>query len=334
MKRLCRRLDIPSCQAVGLLESLWHLTAREAPRGDIGKLSNEDIALSIDYRADETAMLDALVDCGWLDRDPVHRLVVHDWADHADDAVQMRLARNRQFFASGRAPKLTKLTGAERQAGQEFYIGLTTDRGASCAQSADSCARELKDESPDPDPCAQIQQPCAQNGQLSALPEPGPLPQPEPAPSDVSPDSRQQRANSGEFTQKCPQTQTQTPNHGSKHTPEDRRGLEKAITRMTGRVPSDDNLDGLLAALGDCPVEGFCNYLQRLPAKFQLGGRNAPRKPGCGWFISTARTYVRTEISQPPTKERCRHGKPYGSCCNTPATHEAMTNSFDDCQGA
>jgi len=105
-----------------------------------------------------------------------------------------------------------------------------------------------------------------------------PLPQPEPAPSDVSPDSRQQRANSGEFTQKCPKPKRKPRTTEAKHTPEDRRGLEKAITRMTGRVPSDDNLDGLLAALGDCPVEGFCNYLQRLPAKFQLGGRNAPRK--------------------------------------------------------
>jgi hypothetical protein len=29
MRRLCRRLDIPQWQGVGLLESIWHLTARE-----------------------------------------------------------------------------------------------------------------------------------------------------------------------------------------------------------------------------------------------------------------------------------------------------------------
>jgi hypothetical protein len=44
MKRLCRLLDIPVYQSVGILELLWHLTAREAPRGDIGKLDNETIA--------------------------------------------------------------------------------------------------------------------------------------------------------------------------------------------------------------------------------------------------------------------------------------------------
>src|SRR5690348_9760858 len=93
MKRLCRRLDLPLWQAVGLLESIWHLTAREAPRGDIGKLSDEDITLGIDYRGDESKLIDALIGSGWLDRDPVGRLAVHDWADHADDAVHMRLAR-------------------------------------------------------------------------------------------------------------------------------------------------------------------------------------------------------------------------------------------------
>jgi hypothetical protein len=332
MKRLCRRLSIPTWQAVGLLESLWHLTARETPRGDIGKLPDETIALAIDYRGNEAEMLEALVASGWLDPDPVCRLVVHDWADHADDAVQMRLARNRQFFASGRAPKLTRLTGQERQAAQEFYVTAGTLRQASCAQIPDLCAREEGNETSATEPCAQPQQSCAQNAQLGALPEPKPLPEPEPGPEpgpfDDSPDSRKHRANSGEFTKECPQPQAQTPNQGRKHTPEDRRRFAITITRMTGRAQTDVDLDGVLAALCDHPVEGFCNYLQRLPAKFQLGGRNAPRKPGCGWFISTARTYVRTEVTQSPTENRCRHGKTIGSCCNDPASHEAMTNSF------
>jgi len=85
MKALCRRLEIPQWQGGGPLESIWYLTGREAPAGEIGTVSNEDIALAIDYRGDETELLDALVALGWLDSDPVERLVVHDWADHADD---------------------------------------------------------------------------------------------------------------------------------------------------------------------------------------------------------------------------------------------------------
>jgi hypothetical protein len=33
------------CRAVGVMESIWHLTARETPRGNIGKLSNSMIAI-------------------------------------------------------------------------------------------------------------------------------------------------------------------------------------------------------------------------------------------------------------------------------------------------
>lgn len=151
MKRLCRRLDLPSWQAVGLLESLWLLTGREAPRGDIGKLSDEDIALAIDFRGDETALMDGLIATGWVDRDPVERLVIHDWADHSDDAVHMRLARARQFFVGGRAPKLTRLAGKEREAAHEFYSSVRA-----------------------------VLPPCAQRTNTSTLPEPVPVPEPQP----------------------------------------------------------------------------------------------------------------------------------------------------------
>jgi hypothetical protein len=102
MKRLCRLLDIPLHQAVGLLELLWHLTAREAPRGNIGKLSNETIALALDYRGDEDRLVDAWIRTGWLDEDREYRLIVHDWHEHADEAVKKRLTRSGQSFVSAR----------------------------------------------------------------------------------------------------------------------------------------------------------------------------------------------------------------------------------------
>lgn len=98
MKKLCRLLDIPVYQGIGILEGIWHLTAREAQRGDIGKLSNEDIALGIDYRGDEEKLISALVKCEWLDEHPQFRLVVHDWHEHADDAVKKRIARSGSGF--------------------------------------------------------------------------------------------------------------------------------------------------------------------------------------------------------------------------------------------
>ena len=98
MRRLCRLLDITLGLAVGTLELLWHLTARQAPEGNIGKLSNEDIALAVDWRGDEDRLIEALVRCGWLDRDEQHRLLVHDWHEHADESVKKKLTRSGRTF--------------------------------------------------------------------------------------------------------------------------------------------------------------------------------------------------------------------------------------------
>jgi hypothetical protein len=112
MKRLCRLLDIPLYHAVGMLELLWHTTAREAPCGDIGKLSNEDIALSLDYRGDENKLIDALVRTGWLDVSSEYRLLVHDWHEHADEAVKKRLTRSGRSFIRDKGVE-TKPTNVE-----------------------------------------------------------------------------------------------------------------------------------------------------------------------------------------------------------------------------
>ena len=101
MKKLCKRLNLQLYMGIGILEAIWHLTAREAPQGDIGKLPNEDIALGIDYEGDSDQLIEALVDSRWLDRSDTYRLVVHDWHEHADDALDMRLARSGKLYANG-----------------------------------------------------------------------------------------------------------------------------------------------------------------------------------------------------------------------------------------
>jgi hypothetical protein len=84
-KKLKRRLGLTRDRDVmGLLESLWLLTQKSAPRGDVGKqLDNEDIAIELEWDGDADELVNALVDTRWLDRCSEHRLVVHDWATHA-----------------------------------------------------------------------------------------------------------------------------------------------------------------------------------------------------------------------------------------------------------
>lgn len=99
LKRLVRTLKVPQYAAVGILESLWHLTAREAPEGNIGKLSNEDIAIWIDWDGDATVLIEALIVSGWIDEDTTERLLIHDWHEHADDATKKAIDRQRKKLA-------------------------------------------------------------------------------------------------------------------------------------------------------------------------------------------------------------------------------------------
>lgn len=92
-KRLKKRLKLSTWGAVGILECLWNFTCRSAPAGNIGKHSNEDIALAIDWDEDADELINALVDCGWLDKSDAHRLVVHDWEEHCPTWIKGNNAR-------------------------------------------------------------------------------------------------------------------------------------------------------------------------------------------------------------------------------------------------
>lgn len=82
-RKLARRLGVRQYEAAGILEMLWIATQKNAPRGDIGRWDNEEIAIAIDWPGNADELVDALVDCGWLDRCDTYRLVVHDWHTHA-----------------------------------------------------------------------------------------------------------------------------------------------------------------------------------------------------------------------------------------------------------
>ena len=52
LKLLARLLKLPPYAAVGLLESLWHLTAEQHPRGDVGRWRDELIAEGVGWDRD------------------------------------------------------------------------------------------------------------------------------------------------------------------------------------------------------------------------------------------------------------------------------------------
>ncbi len=85
---------------VGLLERLWHATATSAPRGDIGRHDNELIAELVGWDLPAETLINALLDTGWLDSHPVHRLCVHDWHDHAPNYVKGNVLKKGGFIST------------------------------------------------------------------------------------------------------------------------------------------------------------------------------------------------------------------------------------------
>jgi hypothetical protein len=96
MIRLAKLLDVERWGAVGIMESLWHFASRHAMQGNIGKWSDEEIASAVAWSGEASVLISALVSSGWLDRSKRHRLLIHDWKDHADDAVRKTLRNRKQ----------------------------------------------------------------------------------------------------------------------------------------------------------------------------------------------------------------------------------------------
>lgn len=127
-KQLQRRLNLAVWQARGLLDTLWNFAANNCPAGDIGRFSDEEIAIGIDWRDDHAALIDALVACRWIDRiDPPARLVIHDWPEHCEYEVHKTLAKRAEAFADGTLPSLARIIKDERP---EIIEKLTRKYGA------------------------------------------------------------------------------------------------------------------------------------------------------------------------------------------------------------
>ena len=100
LKRLGRLLGKPAYQVVGVVESLWHFTARHAIQGDIGKWSDVEIADAIEWEGEPAALIAALIDSRLVDVVPGWRLVIHDWHEHCDDGVKKTVKNKGLAFAS------------------------------------------------------------------------------------------------------------------------------------------------------------------------------------------------------------------------------------------
>jgi hypothetical protein len=125
-KQLQRHFNLTLWQARGLLDTLWEFTRHNAIQGDIGRFTDDEIAVGIDWRDGAEVLIEALVKFRWLDRCPDHRLVIHDWPDHCEDSVHKLLAKRTELFADGSMPRLTRIETKARpeiKSAYEFKFG-------------------------------------------------------------------------------------------------------------------------------------------------------------------------------------------------------------------
>ena len=131
-KKLRARLNIPIPHAVGLLEILWHVVAKNCPAGDVGRLSDEDIALMLEWEGDPAELITALVETGWIDTDDEFRLIVHDWSEHCPTYIKGNLSRHGKLFADQvakqRAKQATKQPTKEGAKDQSKSISEPTTK--------------------------------------------------------------------------------------------------------------------------------------------------------------------------------------------------------------
>lgn len=93
LDELKERLGVRRPTAVGYLEMLFHFAAQYTPRGNIGKYSDRRIEAALEWSGKAGALVAALLECNWIEEHPEHRLIIHDWAEHADQHTRRRVAR-------------------------------------------------------------------------------------------------------------------------------------------------------------------------------------------------------------------------------------------------
>lgn len=85
----------PEAVAAGMLISLWTWAAQNAYNGDLSQCSPRVIAGACRYKKNPERLVQALMDCGWIDQD----MQLHDWYEHAEMFMareEERRAKNRE----------------------------------------------------------------------------------------------------------------------------------------------------------------------------------------------------------------------------------------------
>lgn len=110
------RLGVSRPTAIGHLDLFWAFAGKYAAQGNIGKLADGAIARGCDWMGDPETFVAALRDAGFLDPDPVHRFIVHDWSEHCPRWVKSKLKTLELEFIGPASPDTSADTSPDTSA--------------------------------------------------------------------------------------------------------------------------------------------------------------------------------------------------------------------------
>lgn len=130
-------LKLPKAVLLGYLEATWHFTAAYAPQGNIGRFTDQQIEAWMEWDGEPGVLVAALTEAKWLDADQEHRLLVHDWHEHADKAVKQSLKNKKLgFFVPSVRPVGGQNAGFDEKTGNLFQVCAPPEAGAGAEPEA------------------------------------------------------------------------------------------------------------------------------------------------------------------------------------------------------
>jgi hypothetical protein len=156
-------LKVALPHAVGIMEMLWHFASVYAPNGSLSRFTPSQIAQAVGWTEDPKLLVDALTN-RWVDGD----MFIHDWPEHCETSVHMKLARSGEPFACGCTPNQSRLPSSDRKGNR---IVCARHQGEVCAHDK---RRGVRTDGP------LVRTKSVRTNTVCALPVPLPLPVPKP----------------------------------------------------------------------------------------------------------------------------------------------------------
>lgn len=104
IRSIAAELNLPRelAESVALATREWlaHFAIASARRGDVGRLEDVVIADALRWPGEPARIIAILCDCGIIDRDPEHRLVIRDWDRQAPSGIRKNIRRYGGFVAA------------------------------------------------------------------------------------------------------------------------------------------------------------------------------------------------------------------------------------------